>query len=111
MLDNFLALKTTDRRKTYVHLPSHHSTITSIQTLTQSRVNAILNALTVDEKRDLKRKMDNVTFQVDIWGSLPPELRDLVVKDLNLHDLFVLRRVCLLIPGLWGFICDILVPG
>ncbi|KAJ5996460.1 hypothetical protein N7522_008120 [Penicillium canescens] len=72
MLDNFLALKTSDRRKT---------------------VNAILNALTVDEKRDLKRKMDNVTFQVDIWGSLPPELRDLVVKDLNLHDLFVLRRV------------------
>jgi hypothetical protein len=26
MLDNFLALKTLDRRKTYVYLPSHHST-------------------------------------------------------------------------------------
>ncbi|KAJ5747977.1 uncharacterized protein N7511_009673 [Penicillium nucicola] len=57
-------------------------------------ITAILQNLTINELRAAKDHLDPLKFQKDIWGSLPPELRDIVAKDLGLSDLFALRRVC-----------------
>ncbi|KAJ5309065.1 hypothetical protein PENANT_c020G04348 [Penicillium antarcticum] len=57
-------------------------------------MNAILQSLSNSELREAKDFLDPLKFQKDIWGSLPTELRDIVVTGLELSDIFVLRRVC-----------------
>ncbi|CDM26815.1 hypothetical protein DTO013E5_6990 [Penicillium roqueforti] len=56
-------------------------------------LNAILDTLDSYEIREVKSRLEPVTFQLDLLGKLPIELVAMLVEYLDLADLVILQRV------------------
>ncbi|PLN81204.1 F-box domain protein [Aspergillus taichungensis] len=67
----------------------------SLQTVLARRAayHGLLDRLTSHEWRDVKERVNSVTFQKDILGSVPTEIAVQIAQYLDLSDLHVLQRV------------------
>ena len=73
---------------------SHAQSPESDLTADTNRLNEIIDNLGPYEIREVKSRLEPMTFQLDLLDKLPIELVAMLVEYLDLADLVILQRVC-----------------
>lgn len=87
-----MALRDSSSRRA-VYVPRKKNS-ESDPTANTNRFNDILDKLSPHEIREVKSRLEPITFQCDLLDKLPIELVAMLAKYLDLVDLVLLRRVC-----------------